>query len=354
MLVNVTILTVAERAGVAPSTVSRVMTGRGRVSPDTRRRVMRVAQELGYQPSAAARALITGRTASLGLIVPNITNPFFPAVIKGAQSRARALNYSVFLADADEDPVLERELVRQMAHQNDAVIINPTPSPTVVRDVTEYRQHASVVLLNRRVPGLPSVTVDWTAGLRQGIDHLHTLGHRKLAYLAGHTASWANQERQRVLRVEADRMGMELLVLGPYATGYEGGAAAADVVLASPATAVIAFNDLMALGLLSVLAERRVPVPERLSVVGVDDIQMSNLAFPPLTTVRAPTHLLGQRAVDLCLRLLEPRVGAAPSSAGAPADAASGDQLTDGPEEWAVPTEIVVRRSTGWASTITR
>ncbi|MCO5973948.1 LacI family DNA-binding transcriptional regulator [Actinoallomurus soli] len=297
----VTIQDVAREAGVSVSTVSRAFTVPDLVKEETRQHVLQTAERLGYRPNRAARGLITGKTGNFGVIVPDLSNPFFPTVLKGVQARAREADYAVFLADCDENPAEEMALVQAMAKQVDGVILcssRMTPS-----QLDRVVGTTSLVFINRQVRDNPAVLMGPAAGMRQAIDHLAALGHRRVAYLNGPKASWSNRERRRGLR-QAARYAMEIVELGPFAPRFEGGPHAADLVIAEGVTALIAFNDLLALGVMSRLADRGVAVPEEMSVVGFDDIPMAGMATPPLTTVAMQNERAGRAAVDLLVNLL--------------------------------------------------
>jgi DNA-binding LacI/PurR family transcriptional regulator len=272
------------------------------VRPETLERVRIAAESLGYTPNKAARGLITGRTGNLGLILPDLTNPFFPGVVKGVQAWARTCDYAVFIADTDENPSAELDLVRTLAKQVDGLILC---SPRMHEDdLQSVLASTSIVLVNRKSPGAPSVTFD-NSGLRQVVAHLDALGHRRIAWLAGPRTSWSNTERTRTLRSATSSAGLEFIAVGNFPPSFDGGVAAADLVIASGATAVVAFNDLMALGALSRLQARGVRVPDDLSVVGIDDIPMSGMSNPALTTVAQPVEQAGRVAVDVLLTLIE-------------------------------------------------
>ncbi|GAB3846715.1 LacI family DNA-binding transcriptional regulator [Dactylosporangium cerinum] len=299
----VTIKDVARVAGVSPSTVSRALTTPALVQAETRARVERAAAELGYQPNRAARGLITGRTGNIGLIVPDLTNPFFPGVVKGVQSRARESDFSVFLADTDEDPSAEAGLVRALSKQVDGIVLC---SPRMTEeDLRSVIGETPVVMLNRRVGQIPAITIDNIDGIRQAVAHLAALGHRRIGYVAGPRLSWSNRERARALRTTTNAAGIDLVEIGNFAPQFAGGVAAADLVLAAGVTAVIAYNDLVALGLLNWFATRGVKVPEAISVMGFDDIVLSQMVSPSLTTVAQPQEQIGRAGVDMLLQLLE-------------------------------------------------
>jgi DNA-binding LacI/PurR family transcriptional regulator len=300
--VAVTIKDVARVAGVSPSTACRALAGPARVRPDTRARVQRAASDLGYEPNRAARGLITGRTGNIGLIVPDLANPFFASVVKGMQGRAREADYAVFVADTDEDPAVEVALVKALTKQVDGLVLC---SPRMGEDhLKSAAADTPLVLLNRRVGRLPSVSVDNADGMRQVVAHLVALGHRRIGYVEGPKTSWANRERLRGLRAGAGSSGVELLELGSFLPQFEGGVAAADVVLAAGVTAVIAYNDLVALGLLNRFTARGIDVPDGISISGCDDIAVSTMVHPALTSVSLPKHTMGRVGVDVLLELL--------------------------------------------------
>jgi LacI family transcriptional regulator len=297
-----TIRDVASAAGVSQSTVSRALSMPELVNPATRARVLEAAGRLGYQPNRAARGLITGRTGNLGLIVPDLSNPFFSSVVKGVQAAARGADYSLFIADTDEEASAEIELLRALTRQVDGIVLCSPRSPD--DDLARVGVDSSVVLMNRRIEGRPSVTVDNADGMRQAVEHLSALGHRRIAYVAGPRTSWSNSQRERGLHQSAEDTGSDLVHLGHFPPRFEGGVAAADLALASGATAAIAYNDVVALGLLSRLGARQVSVPDEISVLGCDDISMSAMTHPALTTVSIPKWEAGRAAVVLLLSLL--------------------------------------------------
>jgi LacI family transcriptional regulator len=299
----VTIKDVARAAGVSASTVCRALGSPQLVRPETAERVRRAASSLGYQPNRAARGLITGRTGNLGVIVPDLANPFFAGMVKGVQARAREADYAVFLADTDEDPAAELELVRALSKQVDGVVLcGPRMSEEDLRSAAD---ETPVVMVNRRVARIPSVTVDNVDGERQAVAHLTALGHRRIAFVEGPRTSWANRERLRGLRAVTKAAGVELVEVGNFLPQFEGGVAAADLVLAARVTAVIAYNDLVALGLLNRFATRKIEVPGEISVVGCDDIIVSAMVSPSLTSIAIPKEPAGRAGVDLLLQVLE-------------------------------------------------
>jgi DNA-binding LacI/PurR family transcriptional regulator len=303
-----TIHDVARRARVSASTVSRALGESPLVRVATRERVLAAARELGYQPNPAARSLITGRTGNIGIIVPDLSNPFYTGVLRGVQARARTCGYAVFFADSEEDPAAEVALVRTMARQVDGVLMcAPFCSDGQLRELAAV---TPLTLLNRRLRGVPAALMDSLGGMRQVLDHLAALGHRRCAYLNGPQVAWSNRERRRGLRAAAQaRPALSMVEFGPVAPNFDGGVHGADLAVASGVTAIIAYNDLVALGVLSRLADRGIPVPGQISVVGFDDLLYAAMCAPPLTTVAMPMEAGGRAAVDLLLT----GVGGAPS-----------------------------------------
>lgn len=327
----VTVHDVARAAGVSISTVSRALASPERVAAETRDRVTRIATELGYRPNQAASGLRMGRTHAVGLLVPDLENPYFATVTKAVQARARAEGYEVFVADSDEDPDVEAELIGALAARTDGLLVaSPRSGDAELRAALVG---VTAVLANRelagssgpKTPEVPCVSVDDADGVAQALGHLYALGHRKVGVAAGPSSSWSGGRRVAGLKAAAEQRDVELVELGTFQPYFAGGTQAADYALASGVTAVVAFNDLMALGILDRLRHRGVDVPGEMSVVGFDDVQLATLVSPALTTVHAPLARLGRRAVDLLLARL--RGGTSASS-----------QL---------PVELTIRGSTG-------
>jgi DNA-binding LacI/PurR family transcriptional regulator len=335
--VAVTIRDVAKHAEVSIATVSRALSAPELVAERTRTRVIQAAKALGYEPNRAARSLITGRTGFVGAVVPDLTNPFFLGVLKGIQAAAREAGHHVLLADTAENPATEADLVGSIARQVDGLLLLSSRIPTArLQQISAGSCRA--VLFNRLVPGFPAVLVDSGDGMRQLVQYLGALGHRRCAYAGGPTESWADAERRRGLAKACGASGVRITDLGAFAPVYGAGARAADLALEAGATAVIAFNDLMALGIVARLRDRGVHVPLEVSVAGFDDIAMASMSSPRLTTVAAPLELAGRSAVGLLLQVLsEQRSGASP---------AGGSGATRGK---LLPVRLVARASTGAA-----
>jgi LacI family transcriptional regulator len=297
--VSVTIRDVARASGVHISTVSRTFSAPHLVNPNTRSRVLACAEQLGYRPNRAARALITGRTYNIGLIVADIANPFFPPLIKAAESQARKHDHHVFVADSNEDAAVEEEVVRALAKQVDGILlVSPRMSNTLIEQLS---REVALVVVNRQIPGMHTVVMDVAQGARLAIEHLTGLGHRTIALLGGPRGSWTSREIRRSATATARAGHAGLTVIGPNAPTEVGGLAVAEEVLRAGATAVLAYNDLMAIGLIEGLFAAGARVPEDVSVVGIDDIMMSRLTRPKLTTVATPTAAAGRAAVDMLL-----------------------------------------------------
>jgi DNA-binding LacI/PurR family transcriptional regulator len=287
---------VARAAGVSVATVSRAFSEAGAVSEGTRRRVLTEARRLGYSPNPAARRLITGRWGNIGLIVPDLTNPFFADIMKGVQRSAREARHAILMADTDEQPRLEADALRNLARQVDGVILASPRSP-----IEELPSDLGIpiVLIHRQAPGWWSVTASMGEGARQALVNLRALGHTKVAYAGGPSQSWSGRMRSESLHLHAPELGVELYELGTVAPTIDGGLVAADLTLATPATALIAYNDVVALGAMRRFSIRGVLVPDDMSVIGFDNTMLSQLATPALTTVDVPRFEAGEAAVAL-------------------------------------------------------
>ena len=209
----------------------------------------------------------------------------------------------MFVADGQESAAEEEALIGAMSKQVDGILL--CSSRLDPETLAHLEPVPAVVLLNRRIEGLSTVTVDSAAGMRQAVAHLTALGHERCAFLSGPRRSWSNQQRLRGLRSAARTAGAEIVTIGPVAPQFQGGVEAAEQVLAAKVTAVLAYNDLVAAGVLSRLYQLGVHVPTELSVVGFDDIPLAAMLTPALTTVAAPTAQAGAAAVDALLSRLE-------------------------------------------------
>jgi DNA-binding LacI/PurR family transcriptional regulator len=296
-----TVSDVAALARVSPSTVSRALASDdGRVAAGTRERILDVARELGYTPNRAARELITGRSNNIGFVIPDIQNPYFASILKGVQFEAQREDYSIFVADSDEDPKAEFGLVNKVVNQVDGLIL--CSSRMSDADIASFAEQTTVVLVNRRWGDLAAITLDEEQIVRLAIEHLYALGHRHIAYAGGPDSSWTNKQRRiGIDAVTPTLEGLRVSVLGPFSPVFNGGAPAADLAVASGATALIACNDLVAMGAVARLRTRGFRVPEDVSVVGIDDSDSASLVSPALTSVHAPLFQVGRSAVSTVL-----------------------------------------------------
>lgn len=320
---TITIRDVASKAHVSVATVSRALSSPDLVRPDTRSRVLAAATELGYQPNRAARGLITGKTGNIGVVVPDLDNPFYTGILKAAQTRAAHADHAVFVANSDEDPAAEITIVRTMAKQVDGLILcSPGLTDAQIASVAD----TPLVLLNHLLPGVPSTVMDSADGLGQVVAHLAALGHSRIAYLSGPHTSWSNEQRRQGLAAAATEHFVELVELGPFAPRHEGGLQATDLALAAGVTAIMAYNDIMALGVLARLRDRGLSVPDDISVTGFDNLVYASLTSPALTTVRMPLAVAGRTAATMLLDRFD---------------------ATDGPAPHVVlPTQLIVRGTT--------
>src|SRR4051794_28393414 len=295
----VTLQDVAREAGVAVSTVSRALSDPQRVNARTREHVSAVAQRLGYRPNRLAQALPTGRTGMLAVLVPDITNPHNFGLVRGAEAQARAAGSILIIADTQGRPELEAAHLDRLASSVDGFVLVSSRLPDA--ELRSSAERSPVVLFNRRVEGLASLATDSADGSRQIVEHLVALGHRSLAYLAGPRAAWSDSQRWRALSEHAEAGGARIVRCGPFDPTLDGGPPAADVGMSTGATALVAFNDLLAIGVLRRLAERGIAVPGEVSVVGYDDIFGADFCSPPLTTVAGPVDEAGRTLVDILL-----------------------------------------------------
>jgi DNA-binding LacI/PurR family transcriptional regulator len=306
---------VAAEAGVSLATVSRVLAGSADVAPELAGRVKLVAKALGYHPNAAARGLRTGRSLTVGLVVPDIQNPFFTSVMSGLEDVLRAGNYSLFLANAAEDVERERlHLQRLLADGAAGVLFVPVAPPEVHY---HYLRAAGipVVTLSRDHPQLnaDSVTVDNTAGVQGAVRHLIGLGHRRIAFINGPVFRSTSRERlagyEQALREAAIPIEPELIRISDFrqAGGFE--SMRALLAMGDRPTAVMSGNNMMTLGALEAIHSGGVRVPDEIALVGFDDMPWATSLKPSLTAVAQPTFEIGRTAAQLLLdRLQDPEL----------------------------------------------
>lgn len=331
---TVNIHDVAKRARVSIATVSRVVNGISTVDPELAKRVWKAVNEVGYVPNTQARALVSGRSRILGLIVSEITNPFFPELVQEFENLAVAQGYEVMIGSTSYDPARTESLVRRMLQRNvDGVAVMTFGiEEELVRKLVDQGYPLVFVDAGPELPNVRLLKVNYYEGIREAVQHLAALGHRQIAYISGPL-----QMRTAATRRNAFRKAMaELGLMVPAAAMVEGrhtmgsGKAAMEYLLktAGLPTAVICSNDMTAIGALHALDETPHTVPKDISVVGFDDIHLAQFMLPPLTTVQMSCRDLAAAAVEALRAGIEP---------GHPKAAQ---------REWPIHTRLVVRRST--------
>lgn len=298
----VTIYDVARAAGVAPSTVSRTFARPGRVNADTAARIRAAAEELGYRANPVSQALSTSSTKLIALMISDVANPYYAPLIRGAQLAATEAGYELLLADCRESATRERSALEHLVPVVEGFVIGSSRmSDSALRNIAKQRP---MVVLNRSLPDLPSVVPDNPGGIRAAVDLLRDLGHDSVTYVAGPEASWADGMRFRVLRDYGPGAGLHVHKVGPYLPTFEGGLTASRTLLQRLPTAVVAYNDLLAIGIIHGLLREDVAVPDQVSVIGFDDLLMSRLVTPSLTTIAPPVRQLGATAVNNVVALI--------------------------------------------------
>jgi LacI family transcriptional regulator len=304
---RVTIADVAREAGVSSMTVSRVINNKGEVSEPTRQRVLSVIKRLDYRPSGIARGLATRRTGTLGLVIPDVANPFFADVVRGVEQVAYAHGYNVFLCNSEEDPQREMEVLQSLEEKrvDGLILCSSRLEDHQLRTVLE--RHSRVVLVNRQLDGEPvsSVVVDDATGCRLVVEMLLRAGHRAIGLLSGPTRSHSARERSRGYLAALAEAGLEARThwMVPCPPTVDGGHSAALALLQAFAeiTALVCYNDLVAVGVLQACVETGKSVPDQIAVVGYDDILLAALVTPALTTCHVPRLALGAQTVHLLL-----------------------------------------------------
>jgi LacI family transcriptional regulator len=336
-----TIPDVARRAGVSTATAARALGGYGAVSESAREAVLAAAEELGYRRNELARAMITGRTNTIGLVIADIENPFFARAVRGASDAARAAGYEVVLTNTDEDADVERSSVRVLLSKRvDGIIAAPTSSDAG-HLVAAQRAGCPVVLLDRRIEGfaVDTVLVDNVAAAGDAVGRLVDAGHRRIAMVTGGTTSDERSRNPLSVSTGNDRVdgfleGLATAGITAPQTYLRTGAHSPELActlmtqllgLPDRPTAVFASDSRVALGVLKAIREAGLAVPDEISMIGFDDADWTSVVNPPISVVEQPTYALGRRAAELLLARL------------------SGDEAS--PDVHMLPTSFLSRRS---------
>lgn len=300
-----TITDVATAAGVSPMTVSRVLNGRGGAGEDTRQRVLQAAQALNYRPNAFAQSLKSDRSYTVGIVVPDIVNPFFPEIIRGAELVARPAGYTLLSCNVIEDPEREEEVLGTLLDKRVDGVIICSARLDDERLLRAVAQHRAAVLINRSVAKrhAGTIEVDYRSGVEAAVTQLVAQGRRQFGFAAGLASSHGGRKRREGIEAALARHGLSLALDLPCSPDLQGGADIAARLLPDAARidAMICYNDLIALGLMKPLEQAGIRVPDDIAIVGCDDIPAASLVSPALTTLRIAKQDLGEMAMRMLL-----------------------------------------------------
>jgi len=309
--VPVTIKDIARAAGVSHTTVSRALRGHPAISAETTARIQKLAQEMGYTPSAVAQSLTTRRTHTIGMVITTISDPFITQVVDGVEERAKHTGYSVFLSTSQNNPAQEMAVVETFHRRRvDAIIVTSSRVGSLYSARLDKLQ-IPIVLINNQEEGkyLYSVAVDDEQGARLAVEHLLSLGHRRIAYIATAHRPKSNRRRLTGYKTALAQAGLSpnpaFVFSSETESDLQQGEQAIDALREKGVSAVFCYNDMIAIGLLMACRRRGIAVPRQLSIAGFDDIEMARYVSPPLTTVRQPRRQLGQLAMEMVLNLLK-------------------------------------------------
>lgn len=295
---RVTIVEVANRLDLATSTVSRALNRPQMLRPETVALVRKTVREMGYEPNPHGRALITGRNAMLGLVVADITNPFFGPMIRAAQHKASEQDCGVMIVDTESDAEREWTMTRRLIPRVDGLILASSRlSPARVRELAETNR---VVFINRDEPRTARILVQSSDALRAGLEHMVTTGARRLAYFGGPQRSWSDQERLATTQAFARELGLELQMHRVESGTYHEARYVAESLVGDGVDAVVAFDDVIAYAVLDSCLAAGLSVPEDVQFIGCDDA-LPIQTTPSLTTIRLRTEEAADRAVQILL-----------------------------------------------------
>jgi len=316
MTKTITIYDVARQAGVSPSTVSRVMNSPEIVASDTCQKVMQVMKELSYIPNMIAASMPRNRMNYIGLIIPDVTNIFFSNIIRGIQDVCEKHGYNVLVVNSDDSQEKEGRYLKLLySRRVDGVIITVAGyrEEKYSEEELSLMKKMHMVLIDREINGLavPIVKVNNFGGAYSAVKYLLTMGHKKIMYLAGIEGTRTNQERRKgylaALKKTHINWKKELVADFRLDIAYQ------KIMHHWPQlknsdelpTAIFAANDLMAIGALKAFTQLKVRIPKEVSIIGFDNIPFSDCTYPPLTTISQPTYLMGQKAVETLLKLID-------------------------------------------------
>jgi DNA-binding LacI/PurR family transcriptional regulator len=330
----VNIRDVAKRARVSIATVSRAVNRIPTVDEELAKRVWKAVEEVGYVPNTQARALVSGRSRILGLIVSEITNPFFPELVQEFENLAVAQGYEVMIGSTNYDAARTESLIRRMLQRNvDGVAVMTFGiEEQLVQKLVEQEFPLVFVDAGPELENIRVLKVNYGEGIREAVQHLAALGHREIAFISGPLRMRTAVTRRDAFCQSMAELGLVVPAASMVAGDHtmEGGKAAMErlIALADLPTAVICSNDMTAIGVLHALDETRYRVPRDVSVVGFDDIHLAQFMLPPLTTVQMSCKALAAAAVEALRAGIEP------------------DHPKAAQKEWPIPTRLLVRRST--------
>jgi len=328
----VSIYDIAVVAGVSPSTVSRALNNRDRIGKVTQERIRAIAGQMGYQPSSVARSLVTNRTMTIGVVAPFLGEMFIGPIIDGIEANAEKNGYQVVFSTSRYDPDRELMIATHLQQARvDAVIIVTTHQQQTYEIFTRILSVPIVVIGQQGVSDIPLVAMDDATAIRQGVEHLHSLGHRHFAFVGVDDRPASNNVRCNAFTNAFSEIvcdGSIWIDIRRDPRDLQRGAASFPGLIEHGVTAVQCYNDLVAMGLLHASIRAGYRVPEDLSIIGFDDLEIVSSLVVPLTTIHQPRQELGRHAVDMVLRMLDDRVV----------------------ESLVLPGVLTIRESTGTAS----
>ena len=308
---RITIEDVAKAAGVSRQTVSRAINDKGEISRETKERVMQAVQKLGYRPNRLAQSMVTQRTHTIGLVLGNITNPFFPEVTRGVQDMAQANDYNVFLCNTDDKADVEMQMLRSLAAQGvDGIILfSHQANEDDLRTFADT--YHPIVVINRILhhPHVSILMVDNDRGGKLAADYFISQGHQRMGVLTNSHSSLSQVRRIGGFRRQLQACGLIftddhiVAALANLDGGYLG---AKQLLERHPdTTAIFTYNDLMALGAMRACRELNRPVPEEIAIIGFDDISLARMTTPSLSSIHVDKYAIGQKAINRLFSMLE-------------------------------------------------
>jgi len=306
---GVTIVDIAKVVGVSYTTVSRALNNKKGVSSEMRDKIVKISAEMGYQPNTLARGLVSNSSKTIGLIIPDIMNPFFPKIARGVEDAASEKGYTVFLSNSNWDVEKEKECINSLvSNRVDGIIINPNSTGDLVK-LRDLKMPVVYVNTKFTEKDVCFINIDNVSGAKVATQHLIDIGYKRIGFVGGTVKSYSNNKRLEsyidTLENNNIKVDRDIIVNSKFDTEVAYLETKKMLKIENPPDAIFAANDIIALGVMHAVSEQGLKIPEEFGIIGFDDISEAKLPQIQLTTMSLPKYLMGKKAFELLLEQME-------------------------------------------------